>query len=79
MAETFPMAESLKRISDAPFSLDEAARIRFALERDGRSAPCPRCRGPLAEGPPTQWYHGSRARYLRCPACRRFAMIAEDG
>lgn len=78
MAETFPLADSLKRMSDAPFSLDEAARVRFALTRDRHAALCPRCRGPLTEGPPTQWYHGSSARYLRCPACRRFAIIAAN-
>ncbi len=68
------------RISDAPFSSEEAAHIRHLLNHPGTPLGCPRCGTPLTSDTPVAGAEGSNAVWLlRCAECRRFAIFDDLG
>jgi uncharacterized paraquat-inducible protein A len=66
------------RITDAPFSQQEAGLIRRRLET-GASALCPRCSVRLEsdESIAVDGCVAVRCRLIRCPGCRRMVTLTD--
>jgi len=65
------------RVTDAPFSQQEAEAIRRVMEIPGALLLCPRCSAVLADGE-TVVSEGAlalRCRLIRCADCRRMLTI----
>lgn len=72
------MTPWINRISDAPFSPEEAERIR-GLDWSARTPPpCPRCGTTLVLVPATPGADAlGEVALLRCGACRRFVVLRD--
>ena len=69
------------RITDAPFSPQEAGLIRRILETPGAPLQCPRCSVDITEDEAIG-IEGSvavRIRLIRCALCRRMMMMTVTG
>lgn len=66
------------RITDAPFSQQEAGLVRRMLET-GASLSCPRCAEVLEsdESVAVDGCVAVRCRLIRCPTCRRMVTLTE--
>lgn len=66
------------RTSDAQFSKDEIRAVRREVQRASAEPHCPRCQLPLdVVAIPEPHARASTLSLLRCPSCRRFAVLPE--
>ncbi len=72
--------QPLERIFDAPFSGEEANRIRHLLDQPNSELKCPRCGTDLMSTAPAPEAEDRGAVFLlRCGGCRRFVVFDDLG